>query len=313
VFSARSGSPVVFATVVLIGLVMFGDSTARERSWYLYENSHFEVYSDESQRAVHKLLEELENFRAAVLQVTNIKVPQSAPKLRVFIFASDKEYFDLVGHGRVGGLPIWIDGVPHMALVSQGNARTRKRGIRHRYAHVLLAYNNASYPKWFEEGFALVYASTEFRKRNTEFTVGKALGGPFRSKISVPWRHIISDDFNPHSQSTPHPLSSTMYPSWLLTHYFLLGDNFRNAPLLARYLALLGNGEPSAMAFETIVGEPVDQFGNKLLKVYGRGQAKYMVFELQSSELDHQFTQRMATQEEVNRELAVFSSSFLDR
>jgi len=313
VLSARPGSLIVFIVVVVIGLMMFSDATPSERSWYRYENSHFEVYSDESQRVVRKLLEELENFRAAVLQVTNIKVPQSAPKLCVFIFTSDKEYFDLVGHGRVGGLPIWIDGVPHMALVSQGDARSRKRGIRHRYAHVLLAYNNASYPKWFEEGFALVYASTEFRKKNTEFTVGKALGGPFRSKISVPWRHIISEDFNPHSQSTPHPLSSTMYPSWLLTHYFLLGDNFRNAPLLAQYLALLGDGAPSAKAFEAIVGEPVDQFGNKLLKVYGRGQAKYMVFELQSPELDHQFTRRKATQDEVKQELEIFRGSFLDR
>ena len=130
--------------------------------------------------------------------------------------------------------------------------------------------------------------------------------GSFRDDVSVPWNHIISEGFDPHSQSIPHPLSSTLYPSWLLTHYFLLGDNFRNAPLLARYLALLADGEPSVKAFEAIVGEPVNQFGNKLLKVYGRGRTKYIVFQLQSSDLDHQFTRRKATRDEVERELEIF-------
>jgi len=298
--------------VVVIGLMMFGDTTAGERSWYRYENSHFEVYSDESKRVVRKLLEELENFRAAVLQVATIEVPQHAPKPRVFIFASDKEYLDLVGRDRVGDLPISIGGIPYVALASSGNASLSEVALRHRCAHILLGYKNISYPKWFEEGFALVYASTELRKRNTEFTVGGPMKGSFRSTVSVPWHHIISEDFDPHALSIPHPLSSTMYPSWLLAHYFLLGDKLRNAPLLARYIALLASGEPSVEAFETIVGEPVDQFGNKLLKEYGRGRTKYMVFQLQSSELDHQFTRRKTTQDEVKRELEIFRGSLAE-
>jgi hypothetical protein len=82
VISERTGGLVVFITVAVIGLMMFGEATPSERGWYRYENSHFDVYSDESKRVVHKLLEELENFRAAVLQVADIEVPQHAPKLR---------------------------------------------------------------------------------------------------------------------------------------------------------------------------------------------------------------------------------------
>ena len=298
--------------VVVIGLMMFGDATSRERNWYRYENSHFVVYSDESQRVVRKLLEELEYFRAAVLQIADIEVPQNAPKPRIFIFASDGEYLDLVGRDRVGDLPLSIDGIPYMALASSGNARLSEVALRHRCAHILLGYKNISYPTWFEEGFALVYASTELRKRNTEFTVGGPMKGSFRSKVAVPWSHIISEDFDPHSESILHPLGSTLYPSWLLTHYFLLGDNSGNALSLARYLALLADGEPSVKAFETIVGEPVNQFGNKLLKVYGRGRTKYMVFQLRSSEPDHQFERHEAMRDEVQRELEIFRGAFAE-
>ncbi len=298
--------------VAVIGLMMFSDATARERSWYRYENSHFEVYSDESRRVVRKLLEELENFRAAVLQVADIEVPQNAPKPHVIIFASDKEYLGLVGRDRVGEVSVSIDGIPYMVMPSLGNASLSETALRHRCAHVLLGYKNVSYPKWFEEGFAQVFASTELRKRDTEFTVGRLPKGPFRRKVSVPWNHIISEDFDPHAESIPHPLSSTLYPSWLLAHYFLFGDNFGNVLSLARYLALLADGKPSVMAFEEIVGEPVDEFGNKLLKVYGRGRTKYTVYELQSSELDHQFARRKATQDEVKRELEIFRGALLD-
>ena len=164
--SAMPGRLIVLIMVIVFGIMMLGDATARERSWYRYENSHFEVYSDESQRVVRKLLEELENSRAAVLQATDIEVPQGAPKPRIIIFESDKEYLDLVGRDRVGDLPISIDGIPYMALASSGNARSSETALRHRCAHILLGYKNISYPKWFEEGFALVYASTEFRRGN---------------------------------------------------------------------------------------------------------------------------------------------------
>ncbi len=63
---------------------------AAERDWFKYENAYFEAYSDAREKKVRELLDDLENFRAAVLQVGNFKVPDGAPKTEVMIFLSKR-------------------------------------------------------------------------------------------------------------------------------------------------------------------------------------------------------------------------------
>ena len=83
-----SSNAILAISVFCLGVFFCNPAIAREKPWYKYENSHFEAYSNEQERLTKKLLVELENFRAAVLQVANIEAPAGTPKTQVIIFAS---------------------------------------------------------------------------------------------------------------------------------------------------------------------------------------------------------------------------------
>lgn len=294
----------LISAALICAIVLATDSVqARERKWDVYENSNFVVYSDESRQVVRKLLKELESFRGAVLQVVDIEVPDSAPKPRVVIFETTSEYLDYVDRDRVGGLPVVVDGIPHIALSSGDNADRSEDDLRHRCAHLMLDYKGIDYPKWFEEGFAWLLTGLEFRRGYKEFTLGKPLRLAPRSDFPMPWKHLISDDFDPHSAESGHPWIQTVYPTWLLAHYFLLGNDGQNALDLARYMMQLSEGRSSLEAFEAVVGEPADDFGQKMLKSYGRNRAGYAVYPLDASTLDLDFQRSEASQDEIRQVL----------
>jgi hypothetical protein len=185
--------------IMLLGVVFVNPAQARERSWYKYENSHFEAYSDASEKTARKLLVELENFRGAVLQVANIEVPGGASKVQVVIFSSAKSFHALIGNKNIGGLAFSERGVPYMALSAGGYARETELAIRHEYAHVLMGYSRVRYPVWFSEGFAELMSATTFIKNGTQFTVGDATGRRRNKRSLTPWNELLAEDFNPHA------------------------------------------------------------------------------------------------------------------
>jgi len=279
-------------------LLTGGIAPAKESTWYRFENSHFEAYSDESERTVRKLLDDLERFRAAVLQVANIREPQGVPKAQVVIFGSEKEFQDLIDSTRIGGFATSIGGVPYMVLAAGRDVKFTEMAIRHEFAHILLAYKNFAYPRWFNEGFAELMSATSFRDKNTKFTVGEHPGRRQAESIATPWSQLIGESFDPHSFQSAGKASDAYLRSWLLTHYFMLGNNFGNTDELAQYLTLVANGQPSLAAFETVVGEPADVFGSKFFRQYRRN-AKYVTYTFRPQSLDHDFRRTEVPIEEI--------------
>jgi hypothetical protein len=274
--------------IFFLGVVFANAAQARERTWYKYENSHFEAYSDASEKTASKLLVELENFRGAVLQVANIKVPSGASKVQVVIFSSTKSFNALIGNKHISGLAFTERGIPYMALSAGGNAREREMVIRHEYAHILLAYSRLPYPVWFSEGFAELMSATTFIKKGTQFTVGDATGRRWVNRALTPWNELIAEDFDPHALKGAAYSSDAYLQSWFLTHYFMLGNNFGNSEMLGQYLAMIASGQPSVDAFEAVVGESADTFGKNLLREYP-DDFVYVIYNFQVSALDHQF------------------------
>lgn len=269
-------------------VVFANPAHAREKPWYKYENSHFEAYSNASEKTATKLLVELENFRGAVLQVANVKVPEGAAKVQVFIFSSTKSFNALIGSKYVAGFAFTENGIPYMVQSTGGDARERERTIRHEYTHILLAYSRNRYPVWFREGFAELMSATSFIKNGTQFTVGNVTGRRRINRGLTPWSELLSDDFSPHTLKNADYASDAYLQAWFLTHFFMLGNNFDNAEMLNRYLALYARGQPSVEAFEAVVGEPADTFGQMVMREY-LDDFVYIIYNFQESALDHDF------------------------
>jgi len=80
----------IFAVAMSILLLLSATSSAKDRPWFRYENANFDAYSDSSEKKVRKLLEELENFRAAAEQHLTFDIPAGAVKTQVVILNSEK-------------------------------------------------------------------------------------------------------------------------------------------------------------------------------------------------------------------------------
>ena len=267
-------------TVVFIALVLGAGPALAWQNWYRYENDSFVVYSDASTRQVRNAVEHLELFRAAVTQVANIAVPADAPKVTLVIVDSHARFHRIIGSQYLSGATFDIDGIPHIVAASGAKTRRMEESLRHAYAHILLAYKNYPYPPWFDEGFAELVTQTTFRNRNTTFSLGEPSGRRIWDKSMRPWEEILGPDLDFHSFEFVRDRSDAHLQSWLLTHYFMLGNDFGNAGQLQQYLDLLAAGHDSVEAMETVLGEPLEVWARRLVRKHANEFQKYYTVEL---------------------------------
>ncbi len=256
---------------LLFFLLVCQAAVGKEQTWYRYENPYFVAHSNANEKKARAVLEGLEKFRTAVSQVANIKVPESAQKTQVLIFRSNRDFQQINAGDNIDafvkGFP---DGQIYVVMYASADKSRGLRVVRHEYVHVLLAYSKIRFPKWFNEGFAELASTLEFRKRDTTFVFGEAPPGVVWTSGKVfDWNNLISEGWiNPALQS--RKVHAAYVQSWLLTHFVMLGDNFGNMPKLHHYLGLLAAGEPSLPAFEKAFGMDGNQLWSERLREYSR-------------------------------------------
>ncbi len=243
---------------------------AKERPWYKYENKYFEAYSDASEKKVMRLLEELENFRAAVIQLNGGQVPDSAEKTQVVIFNSRKDFKDTIRSDLADAYAVNIGGVSYIVMSAGRISAESLTIIRHEFTHVLQAYGGARLPPWYVEGYAEFMSGMTFREENTEFIIGDY---PGRAKVPgalLEWNDLISDDFAFHRISSRSEGSNAYLQSWLLVHYLTLGEQMAHNSDLIRYLTKYGLGIESNVAFQDVFGESANVMGPRIFKQYSK-------------------------------------------
>lgn len=280
---ATTGSPDVFA---------------KDKPWYKYENQYFEAYSDASERKVRRLLEELENFRAAVIQLNGGSVPDGAVKTQVIIFNSKKQFRETTDRSSIDAYATGIRGVPHMVMSVGGLSEWSRITIRHEFTHVLQGYSKARNPPWYVEGFAEFMSGMTFHDKNTKFIIGE-FAGRSKSNVSfVDWDELISDEFAFHQISSSAKASNAYFQSWLLVHYLTLGDDFAHNKDLIEYLTLYSQGETSTAAFSTVFEDSANEMGPRIFRQYAkRFYAKKLNF--LPGYQDHDFARTTAPMESV--------------
>ncbi len=267
--SAAVNRPAVLVLIGLISVLVSLPVRAGDEPWVRYENQHFVGFSNAPEKKVLGLLEELETFRGAFLQVSTIVIPADAPKTQILIPASKKEFLALTGNKIFAGFA-YHDGKRTLILMSAEGGRSETQAlIRHEYAHALLRYRKFDYPRWYEEGFAELMSSTDLVNKGQSFTLGKP---PDRAKQNgrplYDWDQLVSDEFNPHTMTNRNVVSSAYAQAWLLAHYATLGNGQKNAPLLQNYFGRLQDGEAQGMAFQESFGVSASQLWDTQLKAY---------------------------------------------
>ena len=279
-------------SLAILLVASVAQSAVIDRNWCRYQSSGFELVTDLGEVRAHELIHDLELFRSSTSKMMNTTSVVSRP-VKTVVFSRQKDFhkvFDMkpfVGFMRPSL-------VANLLILGPGPEGDYLNATAfHEYTHHLLRSRGlASYPSWYEEGFATYLASLEFSEH--ELTLGadniyrvqsrpkralahsaKHLG---RSSKDRPFKGLsirkIFELKNPINLPR-HQIGSFYEKSWLLVHMFNLGHlsglpDRRQA--LTTYLEKLNSGFPQKEAFDLAFGVSYRSLEKNLKRYASRKQ-----------------------------------------
>lgn len=284
-------------TALVITCLAIGVADAKKRTWYKYENGYFEVYSDAPEKRVRDLLKELEDFRAAVVQVLTLSIPPGAVKTQIVIFRSQRELRELTKNRHTGAFAVGVNGVPYMVM-STGPGKLLGQIIRHEYTHVLLGYSEFRFPPWFHEGMAEFMSATQIKNGGTQFTYGDLTSRPRAGPSLVPWAELMSDSFSFATIRSPELKSNAYLQAWLLSHYFMWRQRYMADARVKRYFGRFSAGESSVSALEAEFDMTPTELGHYIESAYGK-EMKYATVTFEHGARDNNFTRSEVSTDQI--------------
>lgn len=277
--------------------LLWGDALANDE-WQKIENGYFQVFTNASPRRAARILTDLDNFRAAVLQTAGVDVPAGTPKTQVIIFDSRRELQDLAGSGRYAAFALDIGSAPYIVMHVNGYRDWAKYAVRHEFAHALLAYREPDFPAWYSEGFAELISGTRFRKKNAQYSIGQRTDRRQNDAPLVAWDSLISGTFMFHSSASSATLSNALLQAGNLVHYLNVAADEQRETALRLYLERVGSGADPLQAFGAVFGIAPGELGARVMREY-RTRAPYYVVDFLPGIRDPAYRTSVAAPSEV--------------
>lgn len=244
------------------------------------------------------MLEDLQNFRAAMISYDGSRVPEGSNRTRVIIFASKEDFVEATGHSLIEALTLGIEGTPHIIMSAEASPEWSRTTLRHEFIHVLQGYAGDESPWWFFEGFAECMSAMELRMEETAFVIGEPTIRSRSKRLFVPWEDLIANNFTLDNVTSAEQGSSAYFQAGLLVRYLLLDDRRVQSGRITEYLDRVTSGESSAAAFESVFGEPVDELAKRVYR-QRRKSIKPKSYDLESNIEKGDFRQSVTTRSVV--------------
>ena len=240
-----------------------------QSNWRGMQTENFYLVGDASPRAMRRVAERLETFRAAFLAVR----PRTAAAISdtdttVVVFDSDHDFRPYKPLAPDGG-PANIDGLylatNYDVYIALTGERDAERAIYHEYVHRVMS-EDRSWPAWLREGVAEFYSTIQVRNGGETVRVGIPIDEHLRFLQNT--RLSPMDEFLDIGSDPLHYLGERdqgrfYAQSWALTHYLLLRRPGGFDQLL-RFLDLLDLGGDTATNFRTAFQTDFDTLSREL-------------------------------------------------
>jgi hypothetical protein len=274
-----AGSLIGGALLVLIALSPNANAERLPRllkaKWIEVETTNFKIKSTLSEKRAIELGEGLEQLRYIVLKMSNAKKVASPVPTEIFALKKQTDLREFgVADRDVRGF--FQPGIRRNLIVMTAGMGHDEHVIQHEYLHFLIRNHDPQhYPKWYDEGFAELMASTREIRGNVHFgDVPSLRAAEFSSSAWLPILKVITADR--YDEWSELNRSKFYAEAWLLVHYLQLGRPERNFKEdLVRYLEALESGVPPLDAFErgfeldlTRLDRELINYGRKTLVAY---------------------------------------------
>jgi len=302
-----------FLLATLAALVL---PSAAQAEWFEASSAHFVVYADDSERDIRKFAEQLERYHEAMAVITQLQAPAPSPSNRVTVFMvrNQRQIERLIGRRNIGGFYIPRAG-GSVAFVPRVEARNGQPdypmiALLHEYAHHFLLSNSTfPSPRWFGEGGAEFFASTEF---TADGGLGIGMPAMHRGWELALGRNIrVADLVDSKYERPPNNNYDAFYgKSWVLYHYLVFNAERRGQ--LRGYVRAMAGGQNSREAAEAVFGD-LDQLEGELRRYLDQRTMLSMRFRPDQLEIAPVSLRRISAGEAAMMPVRVRSRRGVDR
>jgi Tetratricopeptide repeat/Protein of unknown function (DUF1570) len=267
-------------------------ASAVQAKWLEVTSPNFIVYSDGKEPDLRKFAERLERFNSVMRLMTGIDAEPIGLKLKVFLLSSERAVRDMYPGDakRVAGFyttslhgPVtYVPRLKNDGIFSLDGEQI----LFHEYAHHFMRqYTRSPYPTWYVEGFAEYFSSVEFKEREQEIHVGKAVNYRLPSlylESWVPLEKLMTLTYQRKEKITDQEMSQLYAQGWLLTHYLFNAKDRKGQ--IGQYVKNLNKGMPEKEAFQTAFNADHATLHKELRSYFKGGKIPYQKLTIKNAQ-----------------------------
>ena len=280
-------------------------------------SDNFIISGDVRQKDAEALLKDLELFRKNVFKILGVNGAPEIVPVRVYVAKNEKALKSVIGVGGFGGMYTMTHNGP--AFVLNGKAGFRRGGqarhiALHEYTHhIVAAYTELDYPRWYNEGFANYLAT--FTYKDGTFRVGdphQPYAYSLRQKNWMPMTVVLGTmdkyPFNIGDTSKIGQQTQAQFyaQTWLTTHY--LRNEEKYAGKLTDYVKRLNKGERNLPAFKAAMGVSPEEFETELKGYFKKNKYNVTRFTTIDKDIAMPTMRELTSQESAKAKLSAMRS-----
>jgi tetratricopeptide (TPR) repeat protein len=256
-------------TTMLLLVPLFALSCASvpayEKTWIEARTENFEIVSDRNRAATLEIARNLEIFRAAAQEITNVRDFKPAVPTRIYAFQADYDYRRYAPRGSAA--VIYPSMRSNDILLSNDRSIEGSAMAQHEYGHFLLRNRSALvYPFWYDEGFAELLGAVRITDGEVQIGIApKYRLSAFQQGVWIPIQRIVKsrsgDEFNDWDTHMAYA------ESWALVHYLHFGreEGESTSKQMASYISQVDQGVSIDDAWREVFGVGLESLNRTLI------------------------------------------------
>ncbi len=274
----------LFIRYAILTLVIWGLTGVNAlAAWSEAKSENFIFVGDVSENRAKAIITELEEYRLVLFKLMGVDPEPEVIPVKIYGVKSSKAITDITGNVGAAGVYTTNREGPVFVLNVKGGFSQKSPAHQiayHEYTHhIISAYSNNVYPRWYNEGYA-EYLSTFEVRQDGRVKLGLPSQNRARALGQIKWfpmdvllKSIRSYPYkNNNKRTTSHARAIFYAQSWLAVHYISSTEGYPEK--MRAYLKRLNEHDVPADLFEQSFGMSPEAFGD-LLKAYHK-KNKYL-------------------------------------